>query len=305
VTEHTVVVLEPNRTALKRAQDLIESLGHAAVGVAGDETAVHLVTTQQPSVVLASYPTQHRIVGRLREAGLGHTSLVVSVPAKTAQPQEVAEQLRADAFVIRPYKRETLASAIHAALAIRHVRAHVTELAADLDRERSRLAKMGDIDPQTSFYHFEFFKRMLLFEILRAKRYGYELAICLVAIDPLPGVEQLVKEVRKDLEIGIAVAIRGAIRDIDIPVHYSAGRYLVFLPHTDAKGAEMVGRRIKQRIRRAIYRDGNVTVSPTASLGIAGLRKGKGVSFSRLIRDAQAALKVAQLKGGDQLVVRW
>src|SRR5262249_23215683 len=152
--------------------------------------------------------------------------------------------------------------------------------------------------------HFEFFKRLLLFEIRRAKRYAYELALCLVALDPLPGVGSLAPEIRKDLEAGIAVAIRSAIRDIDIPVHYSEGRYLVFLPHTDARGAAMVGRRIAQRIRRGIYREGGITVSPTASLGIAGLRKGKGVSFSRLIRDAQVALRAAQLKGGDQVILR-
>ena len=304
MTEHTVVLLEPNRAALKRAQDLIESLGHTAVGVDGVETALNLVQTQQPSVVLASHPTHTKAIQRMRQVGMGQTSLVISLPAKTATPENIAETLGADAFVIRPYRRETLASAIHSALAIRHVRAHVAELATDLDRERSRLARMGAVDPRTSFYHFEFFKQLLLFEILRAKRYGYELALCLVTLDPLPGLEQMGEDLRKELEVGIAVAIRSAIRDIDVPVHYSSGHYLVFLPHTDAKGAEMVGRRINSRIRRAIYRDGEVTISPTASVGLAGLRKGKGVSFSRLIRDAQAALKAAQLKGGNQVVVR-
>jgi diguanylate cyclase (GGDEF)-like protein len=304
VTEHTVVLLEPNRAALKRAQDLIESLGHTAVGVDGVETALNLVQTQQPSVVLASHPAHSKAIARLRQVGMGQTSLVVSLPAKTGTPEQVAESMGADAFVMRPYRRETVASAIHSALAIRHVRAHVAELATDLDRERSRLARMGAVDPRTSFYHFEFFKQLLLFEILRAKRYGYELALCLVTLDPLPGMQQFPEDLRKELEVGIAVAIRSAIRDIDVPVHYSAGHYLVFLPHTDAKGAEMVGRRINARIRRAIYRDSDVTISPTASIGLAGLRKGKGVSFSRLIRDAQAALKAAQLKGGNQVVVR-
>src|SRR5262249_24336957 len=155
MTEHTVLLLEPNRAALNRAQDLIESLGHTAIGVNAVDTALHLVTTQQPSVVLASHPTQERVIARLRQSGLVHTSLLVSLPAKVSQPQDIAEGLGADAFVVRPYRRETLASALHAALAIRHVRAHLVELAADLERERARLQRMGDVDPQTSFYHFE------------------------------------------------------------------------------------------------------------------------------------------------------
>jgi diguanylate cyclase (GGDEF)-like protein len=304
VTEHTVVLLEPNRAAFKRAQELIEALGHTAVGVDGEATALNLVATQQPSVVLASHPAHRPMVERLRQAGLGQTSLVVSLPARTPHPEEIAETVGADAFVVRPYRRETLAAALHSALAMRHVRSHLAELATDLERERTRLARIGDVDPRTSFYHFEFFKRLLFFEILRAKRYGYALSLCLVRLDPLPAAGQLAGDLKHDLENGIAVAIRGAIRDIDIPVHYSEGHYLVFLPHTDVGGAEKVGRRINHRIRRAIYRDGDVTLALTASIGIAGLRKGRGVSFSRLIKDAQAALKAAQLKGGNQVIVR-
>jgi len=40
------------------------------------------------------------------------------------------------------------------------------------------------------------------------------------------------------------------------------------------------------------------------SIGIAALKEGKPVSFARLMRDATSALKAAQLRGGDQVVVR-
>src|SRR5207302_5913095 len=133
--------------------------------------------------------------------------------------------------------------ALHAALSLQEVRNGLFELSERFEKERAR-PRVAELDPRTNFYHFDFFKRMLLFEILRAKRYGYDLAVCLVALDPQPCLERVAADVRHELEAAIAVAIRGAIPDIDIPVHYSAGRYLIFLPHTDAAGAEKVGRRI-------------------------------------------------------------
>jgi PleD family two-component response regulator len=86
------------------------------------------------------------------------------------------------------------------------------------------------------------------------------------------------------------------IRDIDLPVDYADGRFLVFLPYTDLAGAERVGERLEREVRQQ--------GGPTVSVGIAALEKGKGVSFAKLVRDAAMALRAAQLKGGAQVVVK-
>ena len=109
---------------------------------------------------------------------------------------------------------------------------------------------------------------------------------------------------QRDITGGLAVAIAKSIRDIDIPIHYADDRILVFLPHTDLAGAEEVGRRIKRRIKRITYRGEGVTAQLTASVGVAGISAGENLTFSRLIKDASAALKAAQLKGGDRVMKR-
>ena len=68
------------------------------------------------------------------------------------------------------------------------------------------------------------------------------------------------------------------------------------------------GARIEQRIvneiRHCRVKMAGVTTSLTASVGIATPRSGKSPSFARLIRDAHAALKAAQLKGGNRAIIR-
>ena len=59
-----------------------------------------------------------------------------------------------------------------------------------------------------------------------------------------------------------------------------------------------------EQIRSVRFKQGGVTLMVTASVGIATPRNGKAPSFARLIRDAHAAVKAAQLKGGDRAVVR-
>jgi diguanylate cyclase (GGDEF)-like protein len=148
--------------------------------------------------------------------------------------------------------------------------------------------------------HADVFKTLLPLEIRRARRHGYPIAICVVALDPMPIAESLNPQVVTAAE----PFLRGAVRDVDLAVRYGDGRFLVFLPHTDARGAEVVGKRIVAGMRNCRFKADGVTLMVTASVGIAVPRAGQGMSFARLIRDAHAAVKAAQLKGGDRAILR-
>ncbi len=148
--------------------------------------------------------------------------------------------------------------------------------------------------------HIDLFKTLLPLEIRRARRHGYPIAICVVSLDPLPSAREVSPEVATACE----PLMRAAVRDVDLAVRYGDGRFLVFLPHTDVRGAEAVGRRIVHAIRECRFRAAGVERMVTASVGIAAPRDGKPPSFARLIRDAHAAVRAAQLKGGDRAVLR-
>ena len=176
-------------------------------------------------------------------------------------------------------------------------------LEADLSAERARLLRHGEADPTTGFPHFEFFKKLLVIELKRARRYGYTLAACLVSMDAaqLGGISA---SAQKAIQADIARRLRSVIRDIDLPVDYADGKFLVFLPYTDLAGAQKVGARLEAAVRGDTVRDGDRTLSVTISVGISALKPGRAVSFARLIRDASLALRAAQLKGGGRVVVK-
>jgi diguanylate cyclase (GGDEF)-like protein len=286
-----VLVIDPAKASRDKAAQQLAAIGFTP-RLAADAFEAHALVDGSAAVV-AVHPAAEEIYPRLRASGI---PLIASFAVRTARPTVIADSIGADAFVTRPYKQDMLASALYAASGARLLRERAVraELAlADVsgvprDRERSGLL------------HIDLFKTLLPLEIRRARRHGYPIAICVVSLDPLPNLRHISPELAHACE----PLLRGAVRDVDLAVRYGEGRFLVFLPHTDARGAESVGKRIVNEIRNCRFKASGVTLMVTASVGIATPRPGHVPSFARLIRDAHAAVKAAQLKGGDRAVVR-
>ncbi|MDP3236009.1 MAG: GGDEF domain-containing protein [Myxococcales bacterium] len=155
----------------------------------------------------------------------------------------------------------------------------------------------GILDPTTNFYTFSHFKEVLFVEVKRARRYGFPLALALLAFDPIKGVQH----VHSQLMGGLALAIRRSLRDTDYPVQYSADRVLLLMPHTDLAGTLIVARRICERVSRASLQSGDDVLHPTISVGVAAGEPGREYGFSDLVRQAQDGLTQAMARGGNRV----
>jgi diguanylate cyclase (GGDEF)-like protein len=286
-----ILIIEPHKASRTKAASLIHALGHTAQPCA-DAFEGHALVDGAAAVV-AAHPVAADIYPRLRASG---TPLIAAFVARQAKPAEVAAEIGADAFVVRPYRKDTMTLALFAAFG------------ASLLRERAvraelALADMTGVHRQSDhagLLHADVFKTLLPLEIRRARRHNYPIAICVVQLDPLPSSHPVTPALVNATE----PFIRSAVRDVDLAVRYGEGRFLVFLPHTDKGGAKAVGQRIVEGMRMCRFRSGGVTLTVTASVGIASLRPGRVISFARLIRDAHAAVRAARLKGGDQAILR-
>ncbi len=157
----------------------------------------------------------------------------------------------------------------------------------------------GILDPTTNFYTFAHFKEVLFVEVKRARRYGFPLALALVAFDEVEG--KLDGELQAQLMSGLALAIRRSLRDTDYPVQYSPDRVLLLMPHTDLAGSLIVARRICERVAKATLQAGDVVIHPTISVGVAAGEPGREYGFSDLSRQAQDGLTAAAALGGNRV----
>jgi diguanylate cyclase (GGDEF)-like protein len=290
----TVLLVDPTRTSREKGTAVLAALGVKPRSAADTFEAHALV--DGASVVIAVHPTAQAMYPRLKAAGI---PFVASFSGKQPKAAAIAGHLGADAYVLRPYKREMVGQAIYAATNARLLR----ERALRAELALADVSGVQRHEHHSGLLHIDLFKTLLPMEIRRARRHGYPIAICVVALDPLPHLP-MTEQLSAELLAACEPLVRGAVRDVDLAVRYGDGRFLVFLPHTDARGAESVGRRIVGQIRSCRWKQLGVTMMVTASVGIAAPRGGAAPSFARLIKDAHAAVKAAQLKGGDRAVVR-
>lgn len=112
----------------------------------------------------------------------------------------------------------------------------------------------------------------------------------------------------------VATVLAGAVRDTDVTARYNGhggDEFLVLLPARDRQLGEMIARRIRARIRRAII---PIVTASGESVVVTGLTVSVGgavtdpttcrrLTLSELVRQADAALLQARTNGGDQVVM--
>ena len=302
--ELSVAVFETGPSNQKRAVDVISKLGYTALDTRRDNGKLRRMARAKspPDVAIIGLPGGEAEIVALRELD-SRPLIVATVPGPAESARERALGAGADLFLVRPHAKDNLSMLLAACAELTRTRTALVEASAAERDLRERLSRFGEPDKATGFQHFEFFQRLLVIELKRAKRYGYSLAAALIEIDELDA--ELGPVDARRLRERVAAAITSNIRDIDIPVEHVDGRVLIFLPYTDLEGATEVGNRVVKAVRklgRLETEDG--VLRATISVGISALRAGQPISFARLMKDANQALRAASLKGGNRVVVR-
>lgn len=302
-----IFLYEPHAGLVRRCVEVLEEAGYTAVTATSTEEATAALEDLVPAALLIAHGQAGIEISQYVREFTGCRAPLLAMLDSSAEDRDAAVlQMEADGFLLRPISASMLESVLSVAGRVSTLSQRVLDLEREISDSAPQLRGLaGAINNRTGFYRLEFIKDLLVLEVRRAKRYGYPLSILLVGLDPIPALQELNRPtLQREITGGLAVAIAKSIRDIDIPIHYADDRILVFLPHTDLAGAEEVGRRIKRRIKRITYRGEGITAQLTASVGVAGVATGESLTFARLIKDAVAALRAAQLKGGDKVMKR-
>jgi diguanylate cyclase (GGDEF)-like protein len=292
----TILVADPNAKFLEKAEEILRDAGFRTVRVTDGAAAREVAESQDLTGILA----------HMDLPGCSGAELCRYVKTRSARPVPVvlmspedpegvalADAAGADNILFRPVKKAELLFCART----------MTKL-----RDAQRRTAAGSIDEGgakgSRLSHFEFFKAFLTVEVKRARRYGFPLSVMLASLDDMDAIgARYGKPVLRQLLSGLARAIRRSVRDIDIPVTLRDDTILVLMPHTDGDGAAVVADRVRQRIRRSVYREGELVIRPTISIGETTYDRQRDRNFSQVVRRASKAMREAVRKGGDQVVV--
>lgn len=295
------LVAEPSIPVAQTLKKYLEAAGCAVKLASSAEEALEHARAHPPELVFASaLGLNGQALCQKLKKGLPLVQVVLVYPPEDEDPEQHAAAANADAYLVGPLKRATVVVCAKAMLQIRSLREQIERLENEKKKPARRVTEEFLAEaPQTP--DFEFFKKLLLMEVKRSRRYRYPVSFLLVGLDRFQ--EQAKKVTQADrtevLSEALRVLSRG-VRDIDLVVPFQEARFLVFLPHTAQDGAAVVAARFREKLQKL-----KAPWDVTASVGVAAYQPTKSqtdqVSFGSLMKEATEALRRAQLAGGDRV----
>jgi diguanylate cyclase (GGDEF)-like protein len=224
-------------------------------------------------------------------------------PSEVERAPDRARELGVEGFWVGPPKKHVVLGLVHAVARLNGLAGRLAELSAQVEalKVRPRASRARPSQVALNAPDEAFFKRYMLLEIKRGKRYRYPVALLLVSLDRF---SEHLGEAAPDFQ---RAAIRSEalevlsvlLRDIDVAMPFGEDKYLVFLPHTPLQGSTAVAGRVVEALGKLeSFQNG------TVSVGVASFEPStkarEHVSFGGMVREASAALKQAQALGGNR-----
>ncbi len=315
-----VLVAEPSPPIANALRKFLEGVAEVQVAQFVDE-AVQAMQARAPDVLIAAVSASFdgEVLCQQARKLPGEISVVlVYQPADVEHAPRRAHDAGADAFLVGPLKKHHVLSVTRAVWRLRVVQrramraeAEARALAVSLAEKQAALeraekkvsAKAVRAAGGVNTSDEAFFKKFMLIEVKRSRRYQYPVALLLVSLDQLSArlASEGGGEVQRAAIRAEALAlVAELLRDVDLAMPFADDKYLVFLPHTHRTGAMVVAGRLIERLRRlATFPEGS------ASIGVASydpkVEPMPQVSFGGLVRAANERLKLAQQAGGDRV----
>ncbi|MFN7135197.1 MAG: diguanylate cyclase [Myxococcales bacterium] len=293
--KHRILIAEANRAVGGVLRKYLEGAGFAAETVESFDDALQRLRAWGPDLLICGViGLDGQALCRKAKEAAPALPVVLIYPPDDDDPDARANAAGADSLMIGPIKRGNVLATVRTLLRVRELTLQLQDAQQELERRITAPSAKGN-DQQVDF---EFFKRLLLMEVKRSRRYRYPLSFLMVALDDFQGTVGRLDPRAQGRFMGsvLGLAVK-SVRDIDLCVLYAQDKFLIFLPHTDQPGAFHVAGRLRERIED--FAEGPKI---TASIGIASYDgSGSTVSFGGLLKDATAALKKAQTEGGNRI----
>ena len=172
----------------------------------------------------------------------------------------------------------------------------------ELEESRKRLEELAMIDDLTRLYNRRSFRDMAKMEILKSRRYKYELTLLMIDLDRFKTVNDNYGHETGDQVLTALAETTGRVsREIDISGRLGGEEFAILLPNTDVDGGRAVAERFRLAIEKIVIPTPNGNVKVTVSIGVSGLSDGD--SLDVLLKKADLAMYEAKRKGRNRVEV--
>ena len=164
------------------------------------------------------------------------------------------------------------------------------------------LRELASTDGLTGLFNRRYMDITLDGEVSRRNRYSGALSVIMFDIDYFKKINDAYgHQSGDDVLRTLADILQSSVRATDIPGRFGGEEFLIILPETEVKNAQLLAERLRSRIEEVVVQSGNESIKITVSLGIAGVNESiKTVSTEQLLAAVDAALYAAKDAGRNQ-----
>jgi diguanylate cyclase (GGDEF)-like protein len=157
--------------------------------------------------------------------------------------------------------------------------------------------QLAETDALTGLFNQRYFHETLRREVLRAQRYGRELALIVFDLDDFKLINDRIGHLAGDSVLAQAAErVRDSTRSVDIACRVGGDEFAVILPESTEADAKLLYSRVSDAVRTTSFGAGGQRLRLSA--GIAEL--GHGDTAASLFERADAALYRAKDRGKDR-----
>lgn len=177
------------------------------------------------------------------------------------------------------------------------------QLTAELKHKNALLRNLANVDHLTEIANHRCFQTILDQELNRSARNEGALSILMMDIDWFKKVNDTWGHQTGDLILKEFCSItKGIIRDYDLLARYGGEEFIAILPATASEDAVTVAEKIRKNIEGHVFKDGNVDIRITVSIGVVSAHPAAGVIKKQtLINYADEALYQAKRNGRNRV----
>ncbi|MFQ5353397.1 MAG: diguanylate cyclase [Thermodesulfobacteriota bacterium] len=166
-----------------------------------------------------------------------------------------------------------------------------------------KLKTVSMTDPLTGLFNRRFFKNRLFEEAERVRRQRDSFTVFIIDVDNFKAFNDNWGHLAGDHVLKrISLAIKDAVRTVDVVVRYGGEEFAVILSHTSKKDSEVIAERIRSDVEHLKFPAEIKGPSPTISIGIAEF-PGDARNTDDLIYRADAAMYQAKRRGKNRVVL--
>lgn len=176
---------------------------------------------------------------------------------------------------------------------------------AELRTQNRALAEQSSRDTLTGLFTRSYLVETLEAEMNRALRSGSSVAVLMLDIDNLNGINKRYGSEAGDLVIqNIAQVLRDSCRVYDVPARYGGEEFCLMLPESRVDSTATVAERLRRKIESTAIVTKEASISITSSIGIASLESIPDEALlgaSSLLERADRALNIAKAQGKNRV----